>query len=76
MPRRTTLSSSPEGQHWTVKADTLPVGSGRRVADAVNEATRMHGVRDEERARELVAALHAALYEDLEPLSRAVTPAS
>ncbi|MCM2515314.1 hypothetical protein NC658_18940 [Streptomyces griseoincarnatus] len=36
----------------------------------------MHGVRDEERARELAAALHAALHEDLDPLSRAVPPAS
>ncbi len=36
----------------------------------------MHGVRSEERARELAAALHAALYGDLEPLSRAVPPAS
>ncbi|MCC9311074.1 hypothetical protein LN042_29085 [Kitasatospora sp. RB6PN24] len=35
----------------------------------------MHGVRSEERARELAAALHAALYGDLEPLSRAVPPA-
>ncbi|MFJ8098731.1 hypothetical protein [Streptomyces griseofuscus] len=88
-----------DGQHWTVKADTLTAGSGRRVSDAVNEAIRtailwlvdnhevdfgayagpvyfmMHGVRDEERARELAAALHAALYADLEPLSRAVPPA-
>ncbi|MGW3046204.1 hypothetical protein ACWC9T_40975 [Kitasatospora sp. NPDC001159] len=32
----------------------------------------MHGVRSEERARELAAALHAALYGELEPLSRAV----
>ncbi|MFD6036891.1 hypothetical protein ACFWHF_20530 [Streptomyces griseoincarnatus] len=89
-----------EGQHWTVKADTLTAGSGRRVTDAANDAIRtamlrlvdarevdfgaytgpvyfmMHGVRDEERARELAAALHAALHEDLEPLSRAVPPAS
>ncbi|WNM33694.1 hypothetical protein RKE30_26550 [Streptomyces sp. Li-HN-5-11] len=89
-----------EGQHWTVKADTFTAGSGRRVADTVNDAIRteiirlidarevdfgaytgpdyfmMPGVRDEERARELAAALHAALYEDLEPLSRAVPPAS
>jgi hypothetical protein len=35
----------------------------------------MHGVRNEERARELAAALHAALYGDLEPLARAVPPA-
>lgn len=35
----------------------------------------MHGVRSEERARELAAALHAALYGDLEPLARAVPPA-
>ncbi|WP_269856070.1 hypothetical protein [Streptomyces sp. RPT161] len=35
----------------------------------------MHGVRREERARELAAALHAALYGDLEPLARAVPPA-
>lgn len=32
----------------------------------------MHGVRNERRARELAAALHAALYGDLEPLARAV----
>ncbi|MER7710324.1 MULTISPECIES: hypothetical protein [Streptomyces] len=89
-----------EGQHWTVKADTLTAGPGRGVTDAVNDAIRtailrlvdarevdfgaytgpvyfmMHGVRDEERARELAAALHAALHDDLEPLSRAVPPAS
>ncbi|MFF3363838.1 hypothetical protein [Streptomyces misionensis] len=87
-----------EGPHWTVKADTLTAGSGRRVSDAVNDAIRaailrlvdnhevdfgaytgpvyfmMHGVQDEERARELAAALHAALYDDLEPLNRAVPP--
>ncbi|MFI5672797.1 hypothetical protein [Streptomyces sp. NPDC051704] len=34
----------------------------------------MHGVHSEERARELAAALHAALYGDLEPLARAVPP--
>ncbi|MEU6971987.1 hypothetical protein AB0A71_30530 [Kitasatospora aureofaciens] len=34
----------------------------------------MHGVRSEERARELAAALHAALYGQLEPLARAVPP--
>ncbi|MEU0003914.1 hypothetical protein ABZ079_06335 [Streptomyces sp. NPDC006314] len=33
-----------------------------------------HGVQSEERARELAAALHAALYGDLEPLARAVPP--
>ncbi|MFE9674431.1 hypothetical protein ACFYO5_09945 [Streptomyces sp. NPDC006259] len=32
----------------------------------------LHGVRDEARARDLAAALHAALYGDLEPLARAV----
>ena len=32
----------------------------------------MHGVRSEERARELAAAFHAALYGDLQPLNRAV----
>ncbi|WP_053847382.1 hypothetical protein [Streptomyces sp. NRRL B-24085] len=36
----------------------------------------MHGVRREDRARELAAALHAALYGDLGPLTRAVPPAS
>ncbi|MEU7306308.1 hypothetical protein [Streptomyces sp. NPDC007206] len=35
----------------------------------------LHGVESEERARELAAALHAALYGDLEPLSRAVPSA-
>ncbi|MCQ4083928.1 hypothetical protein NGB36_25900 [Streptomyces sp. RB6PN25] len=35
----------------------------------------MHGVRHEERARELAAALHVALYGDPEPLARAVPPA-
>ncbi|MEU9446055.1 hypothetical protein AB0D42_35355 [Streptomyces sp. NPDC048304] len=35
----------------------------------------MHGVRTEERARELAAALHAALYGDLEALARTVPPA-
>jgi hypothetical protein len=34
----------------------------------------LHGVRSEARARELAAALHAALYGDLEPLARAVPP--
>lgn len=29
-----------EGQHWTVKADTLTAGSGSRVTDAVNHAIR------------------------------------
>ncbi|MFL5996388.1 MAG: hypothetical protein ACJ736_19115 [Streptomyces sp.] len=32
----------------------------------------MHSVSSEERAREIAAALHAALYGDLEPLNRAV----
>ncbi|WP_260470769.1 hypothetical protein [Streptomyces sp. RP5T] len=32
----------------------------------------MHGLRSEERARELAAALHAALYGNLTPLTRAV----
>ncbi|MGW7646900.1 hypothetical protein [Streptomyces bobili] len=32
----------------------------------------LHGVQSEARARELAAALHAALYGDLEPLTRAV----
>ncbi|TWV34363.1 hypothetical protein FRZ03_28510 [Streptomyces misionensis] len=36
----------------------------------------MHGVGSEDRARELAAALHAALYGDLGPLTRAVPPAS
>ncbi|MFF8925849.1 hypothetical protein ACF1AO_01145 [Streptomyces longwoodensis] len=36
----------------------------------------MHGVLSEDRARELAAALHAALYGDLEPLTCAVPPAS
>ncbi|MGW0846738.1 hypothetical protein ACWD26_42800 [Streptomyces sp. NPDC002787] len=36
----------------------------------------MHGLRNEARARELAAALHAALYADLGPLTRAVPPAS
>ncbi|MGW0875975.1 hypothetical protein ACWD3Z_36615 [Streptomyces sp. NPDC002740] len=36
----------------------------------------MHGVSSEERARELAAALHAALHADLGPLNRAVPPAS
>ncbi|WEO93114.1 hypothetical protein A6P39_002980 [Streptomyces sp. FXJ1.172] len=91
---------SEKRQRWTVKADTLTVGSGHAVTDAVNEAIRttitrliqshevdldaytgpiyfmMHGVGSEERARELAAALHAALYGDLEPLTRAVPPAS
>ncbi|MDR6975989.1 hypothetical protein J2X68_002677 [Streptomyces sp. 3330] len=35
----------------------------------------MHNVSSEERARDLAAALHAALYGDLEPLDRAVPPA-
>ncbi|MGW6414873.1 hypothetical protein [Streptomyces sp. NPDC055055] len=34
----------------------------------------LHGVDSEPRARELAAALHAALYGDLEPLARAVPP--
>ncbi|OEJ56620.1 hypothetical protein BGM19_38980 [Streptomyces agglomeratus] len=36
----------------------------------------LHSVSDEARARELAAALHAALYGDPEPLNRAVSPAS
>ncbi|MEV6012738.1 hypothetical protein AB0M29_38910 [Streptomyces sp. NPDC051976] len=36
----------------------------------------MHGIRSEDRARELAAAVHAALYADLGPLTRAVPPAS
>lgn len=36
----------------------------------------MHDVSSEERARELAAALHAALHGDLEPLERAVPPTS
>lgn len=36
----------------------------------------MHGVLSEERARELAAALHAALHGDVEPLNRAVPPTS
>lgn len=36
----------------------------------------MHNVSSEERARELAAALHAALHGDLEPLNRAVPPTS
>ncbi|WP_406177903.1 hypothetical protein [Streptomyces canus] len=36
----------------------------------------MHSVSSEERARELAAALHAALHGDLEPLNRAVPPTS
>ncbi|MGW2640424.1 hypothetical protein [Streptomyces sp. NPDC001348] len=93
------VAIEPEGQQWTVKADTLTAGSGHTVADAVNDAIRaailrlvdnrevdfgaytgpvyfmMHGVRSEERARELAAVLHAALYGDLEPLAHAVPPA-
>ncbi|MET7931919.1 hypothetical protein ABZT43_50900 [Streptomyces sp. NPDC005349] len=34
----------------------------------------LHDVGSEGRARELAAALHAALYGDLEPLTRAVPP--
>ncbi|MFE9115869.1 hypothetical protein ACFYN9_40615 [Streptomyces collinus] len=34
----------------------------------------MHSVSSEERARELAAALHAALHEDLEPLHHAIPP--
>lgn len=36
----------------------------------------MHSVSSEERARELAAALHAALHGDLGPLHRAISPAS
>ncbi|MFF1594264.1 hypothetical protein ACFVY0_40195 [Streptomyces sp. NPDC058286] len=36
----------------------------------------LHAVDSEGRARELAAALHAALYGDLEPLTRAVPPVS
>jgi hypothetical protein len=36
----------------------------------------MHNVSSEERARELAAALHAALHGDLEPLNRAAPPTS
>ncbi|MCK7625199.1 hypothetical protein MUU72_19160 [Streptomyces sp. RS10V-4] len=34
----------------------------------------MHGLSTEDRARELAAALHAALHGDLEPLHRAAPP--
>lgn len=34
----------------------------------------MHNVSGQERARELAAALHAALHGDLEPLNRAIPP--
>lgn len=33
----------------------------------------LNGVKSEDRARELAAALHAALYGDVEPLTRAVS---
>lgn len=36
----------------------------------------MHSVSSEERAREIAAALHAALHGDLEPLNHAVPPTS
>ncbi|MFK0222898.1 hypothetical protein ACIQWN_32505 [Streptomyces vinaceus] len=36
----------------------------------------LHGLEDQDRARELAAALHAALYGDPEPLARAVPPPS
>ncbi|MFB8000471.1 hypothetical protein ACFC4G_48030 [Streptomyces sp. NPDC056002] len=36
----------------------------------------LHGVDNEPRARELAAALHAALYGDLQPLTRAVAHVS
>ncbi|MFF3460138.1 hypothetical protein ACFYXH_38750 [Streptomyces sp. NPDC002730] len=36
----------------------------------------LYDVADEERARELAAAMHAALYGDLEPLARAVPAGS
>ncbi|MDT9686669.1 hypothetical protein RND61_32085 [Streptomyces sp. TRM76323] len=36
----------------------------------------MHSVTSQERARELAAALHAALHGDLAPLNRAVPPTS
>ncbi|MCX5367058.1 hypothetical protein OG864_51210 [Streptomyces sp. NBC_00124] len=36
----------------------------------------LHNVSSEERARELAAALHAALHGDLEPLNRAIPPTS
>ncbi|MFJ4429143.1 hypothetical protein [Streptomyces bobili] len=35
----------------------------------------LHGVQSEARAREIAAALHAALYGDLEPLARVVPAA-
>ncbi|WP_327321325.1 hypothetical protein OG735_01680 [Streptomyces sp. NBC_01210] len=36
----------------------------------------LYDAADEERARELAAAMHAALYRDLEPLARAVPAVS
>ncbi|MFD7206297.1 hypothetical protein [Streptomyces sp. NPDC059893] len=49
---------------WEIRPDSL--------AGPVDFA--LHDVDNEPRARELAAALHAALYGDLEPLSRAVPP--
>ncbi|EDX21335.1 hypothetical protein SSAG_01126 [Streptomyces sp. Mg1] len=59
----------------------VAVGHAVRRLVAAGEADRaaagpdglvVHGVADEERARELAAAFHAALYGDLAPLARAV----
>jgi hypothetical protein len=50
--------------------------SGEIAADSVSGPVHytLRGVREEERARELAAALHRALYGDVELLERAVAP--
>ncbi|RPK31970.1 hypothetical protein EES37_34385 [Streptomyces sp. ADI91-18] len=49
----------------------MAAGEADRAA-AGPDGLVVHGVADEERARELAAAFHAALYGDLAPLARAV----
>ncbi|MFE5940552.1 hypothetical protein ACFQ69_34960 [Streptomyces sp. NPDC056470] len=74
----------------TAPEHTIPPGVNDAVRDAVIRLVRareirpdsyagpvyfvLHDVGSELRARELAAALHAALYGDLGPLTRAVPP--
>lgn len=65
-----------QGRRWTVKADALTAGPHHSADDSAYDAIRsavIHLIVDSEpRARELAAALHAALYGDLEALARAL----
>ncbi|MFG2472433.1 hypothetical protein ACGFXB_44445 [Streptomyces canus] len=61
-----------------IRAAIIRMVHTREVADAYTGPVyfMLRSVSSEERARELAAALHAALHGDLEPLHRAVPPTS